>query len=251
MKIFKFFGYLAFLSLLASCSAKQEGTDAEVSEAREVGEVASSATQFEIQPEASTVGWIGSKPTGKHHGTIPISEGTLNVADGTIAGGMITLNVAEIQNEDLAGDTESQGKLLGHLKSDAFFDAQNYPVATFEITSVAPYTAEDSVEVKEEYPTEYAPATADKYMVESPTHKISGNLTMRGKTLNVTFPASVNITKDAVTAKAKFNIDRTDWGLSYGDEADAVDKAKDKFIYNTVNVSLDITAKPGDETAAM
>ena len=43
-------------------------------------------------------------------------------------------------------------------------------------------------------------------------------------------------------AKAKFNIDRTNWGLMYGDEASVVDKAKDKFIYNTVNVSFDITA---------
>jgi len=45
-----------------------------------------------------------------------------------------------------------------------------------------------------------------------------------------------------VSAKAGFNINRTDWGLAYGDEATAVDKAKDKFIYNTVSVNFDIKA---------
>ena len=45
-----------------------------------------------------------------------------------------------------------------------------------------------------------------------------------------------------IAAQAGFNIDRTEWGLSYGDEASAVDKAKDQFIYNTVSVNFDIKA---------
>jgi accessory colonization factor AcfC len=49
-------------------------------------------------------------------------------------------------------------------------------------------------------------------------------------------------------AKANFNINRTDWGLMYGDEAGAVDKAKDKFIYNTVNVGFELEA--GANTSA-
>ena len=58
----------------------------------------------------------------------------------------------------------------------------------------------------------------------------------------ITFPANVSMTDSGVTASAKFNIDRTDWSLSYGDEASTVDKAKDKFIYNTVNLDLSVSA---------
>jgi hypothetical protein len=32
----------------------------------------------------------------------------------------------------------------------------------------------------------------------------------------------------------------------YGDEASVADKAKDRFIYNTVNVSFDLTANSTD-----
>ena len=66
---------------------------------------------------------------------------------------------------------------------------------------------------------------------------------MRGTTKNIKFPASVTIANGTVAAKAGFNIDRTQWGLMYGDEAAAVDKAKDQFIYNTVSLVLDVNAK--------
>jgi hypothetical protein len=66
---------------------------------------------------------------------------------------------------------------------------------------------------------------------------------MRGTTKNIKFPAAVTIVDGVVTAKAGFNIDRTAWGLAYGDEATAADKAKDQFIYNTVSLVLDVTAQ--------
>jgi hypothetical protein len=65
---------------------------------------------------------------------------------------------------------------------------------------------------------------------------------MRGTTKNIKFPASVAIVDGAVSATAGFNIDRTAWGLAYGDESTAVDKAKDQFIYNTVSIGFDIKA---------
>lgn len=232
---------IAGFAMTMACTPKPEGADAEVSEAKEVEDVQASKT-YAINTGESTVTWIGSKPTGKHDGTIPISSGTIKVEDGKIVGGSIDMNVAEIKNNDLAENAEMQGKLVNHLKSDDFFAAEQYPDANFTITSVAKYSGDEEMDVKEEYETEYKPASADEYMVESPTHKITGNLTMRGKTLSVTFPANVKMDDGKVMASAKFNIDRTQWGLMYGDEADAVDKAKDKFIYNTVNVGFNVVA---------
>ncbi|MGB5979935.1 MAG: YceI family protein, partial [Cyclobacteriaceae bacterium] len=90
----------------------------------------------------------------------------------------------------------------------------------------------------------------EEYKISNPTHKITGNLTMRGNTKSITFPAKVDMSGDQITARAKFNIDRTEWGVSYGDESKAVDKAKDQFIYNTVNVGFDIVADKGSNTSA-
>jgi polyisoprenoid-binding protein YceI len=251
MKAFNFFLIVLLAGFIAACSGKPEGTNAEVSEAQEVAEVSDDAVSYAINTGSSTVGWIGSKPTGKHHGTIPIAEGSIAVRGDVIEGGSIVLNVTEIQNEDLAEDPESQTKLLNHLKSEDFFDAANHPTATFEITAVEPFDATVEIVENEEFESEFTPATNKEFMVETPTHTITGNLTMRGKTLAVSFPANVTITDGAISATAKFNIDRTNWGLSYGDEASVADKAKDKFIYNTVNVSLDIDASKDNTVASM
>jgi len=98
------------------------------------------------------------------------------------------------------------------------------------------------VEDQEQFETENTPKGESELAPASPTHWVSGNLTMRGTTKNIKFPASVSIADGSVSAQAGFNIDRTEWGLAYGDEATAVDKTKDKFIYNTVSVSFDIKA---------
>lgn len=241
MKNFKFLAFAASIALLTACGQQKQGTDAEVSEAKEVNTV-ENAQKYAINVSESKISWIGSKPAGKHNGTIPINSGNIAVTGSEITGGKILMNVNEIKNNDLAGDEEMQLKLVNHLKSADFFDAENHPTAEFVITSVEPFTKDDSVEVKEEYDTEFKPASATEHVVESPTHTVTGNLTMRGKTLSVSFPALVKVENNKVTAKAKFNIDRTLWGLQYNDEADAVDKAKDKFIYNTVNVGFDIVA---------
>ena len=241
MKNFKILGCAALVFITAACSQQKEGTDAEVSEAKIVKHVDSSES-YNIDTQESEVTWIGSKPTGKHHGVIPITSGDIAVEDGKVVGGTIVINVAEIDNVDLKEDPDSHSKLVTHLKSEDFFDTENHPTAEFVITSVKPYSKEDSVKVKEEFDTQYKPASAKEHMVASPIHKVTGNLTMRGKTLSVSFPAHVELNDDKVIAKAKFNIDRTQWGLQYNNEANVVDKAKDKFIYNTVNVGFDIVA---------
>ncbi|ELR69336.1 Rhodanese-like domain protein [Fulvivirga imtechensis AK7] len=227
--------------LMTACDQQKNGTDAEVSEAKEVQDVNGSDT-YAINTTESAITWIGSKPTGKHNGTIPINDGSIAVEDGKIVGGRIAMNINEISNDDLAGDQEMQLKLINHLRSPDFFDTENHPSAEFVITSVETYSKEDSVKVKKEFDSEYKPASAKEHMVESPTHKVTGNLTMRGKTLSVSFPANIKIQNNKVLARAKFNIDRTLWGLQYNNEANVVDKAKDKFIYNTVNVGFDISA---------
>lgn len=241
MKNLKFLSLMALALIASACGSKPEGTDAEVSEAKEVVEVVASKTLV-VNPAESVVTWIGSKPAGKHNGTIPVSAGNLSIEGNEIVGGEFTINIAGIDNADLKEDADSHGKLIGHLKSADFFDVENHPTAEFVITSVEAYDANESMEAKEEYVSDNTPASADEYIVDTPTHKITGNLTMRGNTLSISFPANVSIGDDGVTASAKFNIDRTLWGVKYGDEATAVDKAKDQFIYNTVNVGFDLVA---------
>lgn len=216
---------LVFVGILAfsSCSTKPKGDEAVVTDAQEA--TATAGVELAIA-DSSVVTWIGTKPTGQHNGTIAVKSGSVTVADGNVTGGKIVIDLNNIVAVDLVGDEESYGKLVGHLKSADFFDAANFPEGTFEITKVEAYVAD----------------AANPSVLENPTHTISGNLTLRGTTKGISFPAIVHVMGEKVHAEAKFNIDRTQWGVSYGDEAKAVDKAKDFYINNIVTVGFNLTA---------
>jgi polyisoprenoid-binding protein YceI len=195
-----------------------------------------------VNVDNSMVTWIGSKPAGKHNGTIGISGGEIQVTGTEIVAGNFTIDITSLKVSDIPADNQNNAKLSGHLMSADFFDAANHANATFEVTSVSTFDATALSADNEEYKTDYAPAKMSEIMVANPTHMISGNLTMRGTTKNITFPASVSMENGVIKAKANFNINRTDWGLMYNDEANAIDKAKDGFIYNTVNVGFELEA---------
>jgi len=240
MKITKQIGlFIAAAMLTFAC-----GKPGETVETTEAQEVATGEGQtLYLDTIASTISWTGYKPAGKHFGKIPTTMGTVTVAGDVITAGSFTFDITGLKIEDMQESDENYGKLFGHLQSADFFDAANFPTATFEITSVEPFSDGDTITDKEEFETDNTPASDSALSPENPTHWISGNLTMRGTTKNIKFPAAVSINNGVVTAKAGFNIDRTQWGLMYGDESAVVNKAKDQFIYNTVSLVLDITAK--------
>jgi polyisoprenoid-binding protein YceI len=66
----------------------------------------------------------------------------------------------------------------------------------------------------------------------------SGNLEMYGVTKNVKFPAKMSVADGKATARAQFNINRKDWGMSYG----ADESLGDKFIRPTVHIGFEIAA---------
>ncbi len=239
MKLIKQTGlFLAAAMIMFSCSKPSDTV--ETSEAQEAAEGTGSTLNLDVA--TSTVAWTGYKPTGKHFGKIPATAGTLVVEGDAITGGTFTFDITGLKIEDMEESNENYGKLWGHLQSPDFFDAANHPQATFEITAVEPFTAGEMIADKQEFASANTPAVDSSIAPANPTHWISGNLTMRGTTKNIKFPAAVAVENGAVSAKAGFNIDRTAWGLAYGDEATAADKAKDQFIYNTVSLVLDVKA---------
>lgn len=231
---------LSFLSIAAlltfGCTSDPKSDEATVGEAQEVVAVEETAENFEIVKDASQVTWVGTKPTGRHDGIFPIKDGNISAADDKIVGGTITIDLANLKITDTEISEEDRGKLSGHLKSDDFFNVESFPEAKFEITSVEPYVAGSAANENE------VAETDSEFKLANPTHTITGNLTIRDTTNSISFPAIVNISDTQISAKAKFNIDRTDWNVSYGDEDAVVDKAQDEFIYNKVNLGFDIQA---------
>ncbi|WKN33703.1 YceI family protein [Porifericola rhodea] len=250
MKGLKFFSLAVVASFtMVSCSQSPQGDEAQVSEAQEVEKISQSASSYALNTSQSELQWYGFKPTGQHYGTIGIKDGSVAVENNEVVGGSFTVDLNDIDVQDLEG--EDRDKLTGHLKSEDFFFVEQYPEAKFEITQVNPYSdATASSEENENMTVKVNNEEVSEYVLDNPTHMVSGNLSMRDTTLSITFPARIDVSENAIKAEAKFNIDRTNWNISYNDEGDPVRVAKDKFIYNTVNVGFNIIAEKGGQPQA-
>jgi hypothetical protein len=249
MKILKSPSFILLsAAFLAACVSNPETDQAKVSEAEKVIEI--SGKEINIMPSEANMEWVGTKPTGRHYGTILLGKGILRMKERSIIGGKLVFDLTKIEVTDLKDNQEMHAKLVDHLQSVDFFDAPNHPQATFEIVSLKTLnTAKSATTEYDAYSKDMQqPVAGEKimevgdYKLKGATHEILGNLTMRGKTFAITVPAVVDITKDSVYTHTNFSIDRTKWGLMYGDESKVVDKAKDKFIYNIVGIGLKIKA---------
>ncbi|MDW3648879.1 MAG: YceI family protein [Bacteroidia bacterium] len=206
---------------LAACGGKKEATVATGEQATKA-EATAAAQDFTVDVDASTLAWTGKKVTGQHNGTIQISNGVFSVESGNITAGNFAIDMTTIANNDLAEDAETQAKLLGHLSSPDFFNVAEHPTATFEITSVAALEGEAGA-----------------------THNISGNLTIKGISKEITFPATVSMNGGSFNAEADFNIDRTEWDIRYG-SGKFFEDLGDKTIYDDINLKLALSAGTSD-----
>ncbi len=169
--------------------------------------------KLKVNTAESKLGWIGTKPSGKHNGTLSIKSGKVATDGTTITGGDFVLDMNSISVSDLTG--KGKEGLENHLKTADFFDVAKNPTATFAITEVVVIDAVKAAEF---------PGT---------THVVAGNLTMHGETKNVSFPAKVSVSKKKITAEADFNIDRTQWGMNYG---------ADGKVNKDINLKLNLVA---------
>lgn len=169
------------------------------------------AEKIAVDPATSKIVWVGKKVTGQHTGEVKISEGTLNFDGAAFKAANFTVDMTTITNTDLT-DAEYNKKLVGHLNSDDFFSVDKFKTATFVSKSVT--------------------------KVKDNTYKVTGDLTIKGKTAPATFNADV--TKAGATAVVTF--DRTKYDVKYG-SGKFFQGLGDKMITDEVQLTVTLTAK--------
>lgn len=147
-------------------------------------------------PLSGTIGFVGSKVTGSHTGDFKKWSGSVTLAGGKAEGGKLEFTV---QTASVVADEGSRNdwtpKLEEHLKGADFFDTAKFPTATFASTEI-------------------------KAGGSGGSHTVKGNLTLRGVTKVVSFPATIVVKGSEVSGKTEFSINRKDFGLVYAGKAD-------------------------------
>jgi K(+)-stimulated pyrophosphate-energized sodium pump len=160
---------------------------------------------------ANTIVWTGRKVGGAHMGTVGITESTIKLEVGEVVGTLIIDMTSMICTDIEAG--EDNDNLIGHLKADDFFGVESHPTANLTIT------ASKKDEENEGYYT------------------ITGDLTIKGITNAIEFPAYVINEAGKTKIDATFAFDRTDYGIEYGSKS-ILGKIAGKFIYDQIELSL-------------
>jgi polyisoprenoid-binding protein YceI len=167
-----------------------------------------------VNKAESQVRWEASKVTGTHWGYVPLKNATLDYAGGKIKGGSFDMDMVNLTVEDLT-DAKSKNSLTGHLKSDDFFSVEKFNTATFKITEAKPGKGTD--------------------------YTITGNLTIKGITQKISFPAKVSVAGKKVTATGQITFDRTKFDIKYRSGSYFEDLA-DKMIYDEVKLDVKLVA---------
>lgn len=216
---------VSFVTLLslAACGGANKSDKAATRNEQEAAEA--TGVKYNIDTVATTVSWRATHKGGlaPRFGNIGVSSGFLSVEEGSLSAGNLQLNLKDLQVNPTSVSEEGKKHtdLEGHLKNADFFDVEKYPSAVFVITKVAPFDNTQSTS-----------------QIQGATNLISGNLTLKDSTLNIAFPAKITISEDQVSAKAKFTIDRTAWGLNYKTEGSPENWA----ISREVDVEFDLKA---------
>ncbi|RZK37818.1 MAG: YceI family protein [Hymenobacter sp.] len=178
------------------------------------------AGTYKVQPQLSTLGWEGKAVTHGHNGTMQFTGGNLEVRNNAVVGGMVTVDMKTMKATDIT-DADNHAKFVGHMSSADFFDAPTYPTSTFKITSITPIAG--------------AKGDADNAT-------IAGDMTIKGVTQKISFPAIVGVKNGVAAAKGKVTIDRTKFGLKYGSKT-FFDSIGDKAINDDFTLTFDVVAK--------
>ncbi|MCY1373212.1 Protein YceI [compost metagenome] len=149
---------------------------------------------------------------GSHTGYVNLSKGELMMDNGQLAGGTVEVDMNTIADKDHGSNNE----LVRHFKSADFFDVEKFPYAAFAITGVVP--------------------AADEMI------NITGNLTIKGITHAVTFPAKTEVKAGIVHADGRLTIDRTRWNVRYNSGKFFYDLAGE-VISDDIEFDIKIVAK--------
>ncbi len=134
--------------------------------------------------EKSKIEFVGSKPSGSHKGGFKTFTVEGNIDWDNLSNSSLKINI------DATSLWADDGGLTSHIKNRDFFNVGNFSKIQFDTTKIE--LGNDGV------------AT------------VSGKLTMLDQSIDMSIPCKIAITDSGLTVTAKFTIDRTKWGMNYG-----------------------------------
>ena len=167
-----------------------------------------------VDVDNSQLRWTANKVTGSHWGYVNIKKGEIVLNQKQIISGKFFVDLNSITVEDM-GNSPWAEKLVDHLKSEDFFDVKNFSLASLDLKSSN---------------------------LKDGSFLINGDLTIKGETHQINFPAVINFSDTGPRASGQLKIDRTNYNIKYRSGKFFPDIG-DKLIYDDFIIDFILKTK--------
>ncbi len=147
---------------------------------------ATAADKLKANAEKSKIEFVGKKTDGEHSGGFKKFTADAEVVEDAPEKSSLKITI------DTTSLFSDNPMLTAHLKNPDFFDVAKHPKITFTSTSI-------------------------KHDEEGEEATITGTLSMLGKEETLEVPVEVDANDERIIVYAKFKLDRTKWGMTYGE----------------------------------
>ena len=224
------------IPLMAQSTNNRE-TLKSIGQQKQVERKANVAPTIILNRKTSSLEWKGGLKVinNNHSGNLKLKSGNIYLNEGNKISGNIVINMMSITNIDLPDSKKEY--LIGHLRSQDFFDVERFPKASFKINSSKILEKQSD----------------GKYNME-----ISGDLTIKSITKPIVLTALIDLQSDIKSATGTMKFSRIDFGVQYRSEI-KLDDAKsfwndlqttkkttmDKVIKDEIEVKFNIVSMSG------
>lgn len=209
--------FVVATTVLTSCSSDASLTASDAVDV-ELNETEATVEMSQVK-EASAVSWRAWHygGVGERYGKIYLNNASALINNSELSNLKVEINMNSFTVDSFSEEeAEDKDQLTGHLQSADFFDVENYPTATFEMTSIK--------------------AGEGDY-----NSVVTGNLTIMEVSKNITFNANVNVSDSEVSIQSEdFIVNRTDWNLKYHVEG-SEGVPLDYIIADDLGFTIDVT----------
>ncbi len=168
----------------------------------------------EVKGETPIVQWEGVKPTGTHVGNLTLLDKKLKVVNGELKAMKFSFDMNSITCTDIT-NPEYNAKLINHLRSEDFFNVENYPSAMFNSTEITK---------------------------EGDTFLVKGDITIKGITQSIVVPVYLKQNDEMNMIVGGVEVDRTKFKIHYKSKSIFPDLG-DKFISDNFTIKFAIPQK--------
>lgn len=162
-----------------------------------------------LNSDASSLGWSSTRIAGTLHvGTVDVQSGSLSVAETGEISGEFVMDMTTINEEG------GSPQFLRHVKSEDFFAVESFPTSQLKLTSAK--------------------------ALQGGLHEVMGELTIKDQTHPITFNAVANLDGNTMNVTARFQIDRTKWGITF-DSGNFFQNLGDRAIKDNIDYELNLS----------